>query len=202
MLADAPANQHWASLMVTKADKIRALAAEKVSTAEIAKHLGIRFQHAYNVLHRSNVGATAPRTNSAKPPKPQLKSDQLIRAGFDRTARWRRDETGDLIVDGKLRREPGVYAFVCDDIALYVGVATMGLAKRLNFYRRPGSTQKTSIRVKGLLLETLATTPHIDIYTATPPSTDWNGVPVSGVAGLEYGLIQTFSLAWNIRGAR
>jgi hypothetical protein len=94
------------------------------------------------------------------------------------------------------------YTFVSGDVALYVGVATMGLAKRLYFYRRPGPTQKTSIRVKALLLEALETIQQIDIYTATPTNVEWNGVPVSGVAGLEYGLIQTFKLAWNIRGAR
>jgi hypothetical protein len=190
------------SQVVTKSDQIRALAADKVPIAEIAKRLGIRYQHAYNVLRGSSAAKLAPRTKSAAPSKPKLKSDQLIGAGFDLTARWLKDKTGDLVLDGTLRREPGVYAFVNSDTALYVGVATMGLAKRLYFYRRPGSTQKTSVRIKALLLETLATVPQIDIYTATPPNSDWNGVPVSRVAGLEYGLIQTFYLAWNIRGAR
>lgn len=188
--------------MATKSDQIRALAAEKMLTADIAKRLGIRYQHAYNVLHPSGASKAASRAKTATPPKPYLKSDRLVQAGFDLNARWLKDKAGDLVLDGEVRREPGVYAFVSDDVALYIGVATMGLAKRLYFYRRPGPTQKTSIRVKALLLETLGRTQQIDVYTASPTNFEWNGVPVSGVVGLEYGLIQTFQLAWNIRGAR
>lgn len=188
--------------MVTKSDQIRALAVQKLSTAEIAKRLGIRYQHAYNVLHGSNTGVTAQKVETGVPAKPPLNSDLLIKAGFDTTARWKKDGSGDLILEGTLRREPGVYSFVKDGVALYVGVATMGLAKRLYFYRRPGSTQKTNIRVKPLLLAALNTSLHIDIYTATPNDFDWNGLPVSGMAGLEYSLIKTFNLPWNIRSAR
>jgi hypothetical protein len=35
----------------TKSDKIRALAKAGLATADIARHLGIRYQHARNVLH-------------------------------------------------------------------------------------------------------------------------------------------------------
>ena len=40
-------------------ENIRALAREGLSTAEIARRLGIRYQHAYNVLKSDNV---LPRT--------------------------------------------------------------------------------------------------------------------------------------------
>jgi hypothetical protein len=187
--------------MVTKSDQIRALAVQKVPTAEIAKRLGIRYQHAYNILRKSGASKATPKLNTPTPTKPQLRSDQLVKAGFDLIARWKNDKNGDLVLEGTLRRDPGVYVFVKNGTALYVGVATMGLAKRLYFYRRPGPTQKTSIRIKALLLQELNAVSHIDIYTATPDNFDWNGVPVSGVTGLEYGLIQAFKLAWNIRGA-
>ena len=39
----------------TKADKIRALARARVAPADIARYLGIRYQHAYNVMKRSGV---------------------------------------------------------------------------------------------------------------------------------------------------
>src|ERR1039458_869726 len=67
------------------------------------------------------------------------------------------------------------YTFVSGDVALYVGVATMGLAKRLYFYRRPGPTQKTSIRVKALLLEALETFNKIAISTPIPPMVGGKG---------------------------
>ena len=41
----------------TKADKIRALARARVAPAEIARFLGIRYQHAYNVLKRSGLSS-------------------------------------------------------------------------------------------------------------------------------------------------
>ncbi len=46
----------------------------------------------------------------------------------------------------------------------------------------------------------IATT--IEIYTAAPTNLEWNGLPVSGDAGLELGLIEAFALPWNQRGVR
>jgi hypothetical protein len=42
----------------TKADKIRALAAAGVSKGDIARYLGIIYQHVYNVLARSSPKKT------------------------------------------------------------------------------------------------------------------------------------------------
>lgn len=109
---------------------------------------------------------------------------------------------GALVLDQPLPKNRGVYAFVKNGVALYVGLATMGLAKRLYFYGKPGVTQRTSQRVNELLKVELLSAPYIDIYTATPSNLEWNGLPVSGDAGLELGLIETFSLPWNIRGVR
>ena len=53
-----------------------------------------------------------------------------------------------------------------------------------------------------LLKVELQSAPHIDIYTVTPSNLEWNGLPVSGDAGLELGLIEAFALPWNIRGVR
>jgi bifunctional DNA-binding transcriptional regulator/antitoxin component of YhaV-PrlF toxin-antitoxin module len=39
----------------SKAEKIRALARARVPPAEIARFLGIRYQHAYNVMKRSGI---------------------------------------------------------------------------------------------------------------------------------------------------
>ena len=89
-----------------------------------------------------------------------------------------------------------------DGIAVYVGVATMGLRKRLYFYARPGATQRTSRRLNTILKEELSNGMSIEIYTGGSPDLDWNGLPVSGVAGLESGLIEAFHLPWNIRGVR
>jgi hypothetical protein len=97
--------------------------------------------------------------------------------------------------------EVGVYAFAREDTVLYVGVATMGLAKRLYFYVKPGASQRTSQRLNEMLKKELAAVPHIDVYTAAPPNLEWNGLPVHGSAGLELGLIKKYNLPWNVRSA-
>jgi len=203
---------------MSKSDDIRALARDGLAVSEIARRVGVRYQHAYNVLKaagmlsevRSNVaprtGSTAGRASTARAAtaplaRPPLTTELLLNAKFEHSGRWMLKD-GVLVLDRPLPKNRGVYAFVKDGAALYVGLATMGLAKRLYFYGKPGVTQRTSRRVNELLRAELVSAPHIDILTATPPDLKWNGLPVSGDAGLELGLIQTFALPWNIRGVR
>jgi len=110
--------------------------------------------------------------------------------------------TADLVLDQPFPNAVGVYAFAKGDIALYVGVATMGLAKRLYFYGRPGVTQRTSQRLNGIIKSELLAGSVIDIYIAVPPNLEWNGLPVHGSAGLELGLIRKYALPWNLRSAK
>lgn len=128
--------------------------------------------------------------------------DALITGGFTFASRWLLSGTGDLVLHQPLPKAVGVYAFAKDGIVLYVGVATMGLAKRLYFYGRPGITQRTSQRLNAFIKNELLTTPYVDIYTACPPDLEWNGFPIHGSAGLELGLIKKFSLPWNMRSAK
>lgn len=199
---------------MTKSDAIRSLARQGLPVADIARQIGVRYQHAYNVLKQdglldgrtSNVALvrSASKSRAEKPEaiaKPALTINDLIAGGFSLSARWLISE-GTLRMDKPMPKERGVYAFVMEGRAVYVGLATMGLAKRLYFYGKPGATQKTSLRLNALLQGEIGSGSVIDIYTAMPPNLRWNGLPVSGDAGLELGLIETFDLSWNIRGAR
>ena len=103
--------------------------------------------------------------------------------------------------DRPLSKAVGVYAFAKEDVVLYVGVATMGLAKRIYFYGRPGVSQRTSLRLNRIIKNELLSAGFIDIYTAMPPDLEWNGLPVHGSAGLELGLIKKYALPWNMRSA-
>jgi hypothetical protein len=127
--------------------------------------------------------------------------DALVAGGFTFAGRWVLSNTGHLVLDRPLTKAVGVYAFVKDGAALYVGVATIGLAKRLYFYGKPGPTQRTSQRLNGIIKNELMAAPFMDIYTAVPPDLEWNGLPVHGSAGLELGLIKKYALPWNIRSA-
>jgi hypothetical protein len=189
-------------------ERIRTLAREGLGTAEIARRLGIRYQHVYKVLKDGRLLASTSTASSTIDPldtplvsKPQLKLDVLIAGGFARSGCWVLSGTGDLVLDQPLPKLVGVYAFARDGIVLYVGVATMGIAKRLYFYGKPGSTQRTSRRLNGIIKTELLTAPHIEIYTAIPPDLEWNGLPIHGSAGLELGLIKKYALPWNMRSA-
>ncbi|MGO7018615.1 GIY-YIG nuclease family protein [Rhizobium leguminosarum] len=184
--------------------KIRALAAGGMTAAEIAKELGIRYQHSYNVLKRmasATVNEGERPVIAEKVGKPTLPVSVLIKGGFYRAGRWVLSAGGELAVDRPLPKEVGVYAFAKDGLAVYVGVATMGIAKRLYFYGRPGVSQRTSLRLNATIKEELLGAAAIEIYVAIPRDFEWNGLPVHGSAGLELGLIKKYALPWNKRSA-
>ena len=191
-------------------ENIRALSRKGLGTAEIARQLGIRYQHAYNVLKSSDMLLTSGRgtpmavdtpSRFPKAPKSPLSVQELVRAGFELSGRWFLSDSGELAIDRPLPSAAGVYAFAKDGTVVYLGLATMGLAKRLYYYGKPGSTQRTNLRINAILKNELLTTPSIEILTATPADLEWNGLPVHGSAGLELGLIKKYALPWNTRSA-
>lgn len=191
--------------MANKSEDIRRLAKSGIARAEIARQLGIRYQHVYNVLKRAGLlGTTSVRTTSAirsVVQKPRLTDDMLLRSGFKRIATWEINSSGCIALDTRLPSEQGVYAFSLDGTVQYVGVATMGLAKRLYFYGKPGISQRTSVRLNGIIKELIERQKTVEVLIATPPDLEWNGLPVHGCAGLELGLIKAFDLPWNHRSS-
>ncbi|WP_254701281.1 GIY-YIG nuclease family protein [Neorhizobium galegae] len=191
---------------MTKADQIRALAADGLEVAEIARRLDIRYQQAYNVLKGRNRSASIPDVVvpvpiALKPMKPRLPVETLIAGGGTLASRWLLSADGDLVLDMPVPKAVGVYSFVKDEFAIYVGVATVGISKRLYTYGKPGVSQRTNIRLNGFIKKALGQSGSIDIYVATPPDMEWNGLPVHGAAGVELGLINKYMLPWNMRSA-
>jgi hypothetical protein len=133
--------------------------------------------------------------------KPPLTTAALIGGGFVWTSRWVRTPQGKLGLQEPLPKAPGVYAFVRGGIALYVGIAASGLATRFSAYTNPASKHRTAQRLHTRLLLALGAVRYLDILTAAPPNSCWNGWPVNASAGLEVGLIENFDLPWNFRGA-
>ncbi|MBV9996911.1 MAG: hypothetical protein JO127_17040 [Caulobacteraceae bacterium] len=72
------------------------------------------------------------------PPKPALTAQALLAGGFELTSRWVLTPAGALISERPPPSHPGVYAFVSEGLAVYVGIATVSIRKRLYFYTRPG----------------------------------------------------------------
>lgn len=196
-IGSTPTVKNWGEMAVS--ENVRLLAREGLSVSEIAQRLGIRYQHAYNVLRQSGQ---IKRSAKIEPKaKPALLVADIVRSGFTLAGRWRLNDDGQAFVDGQLPKPVGVYAFAKQEFVLYVGVATIGIAKRLYFYAHPGQSQRTNQRLNEIIRLELATAPHIDIYTASPPNLEWNGLPVHGSAGLELGLITKYALPWNKRSA-
>lgn len=186
---------------MTKSDQIRRLAADGLSVSEIAAKVGIRYQHAYNVLKSAGKSAAPRQTKAPIASKPPLSVQTLLDAGFHRASEWRLDDAGMLALTEPLPQMVGVYAFAKDGVVLYVGVATMGLAKRIYFYAKPGISQRTSQRLNETIRIQLLDDARIDVLIAHPNDMEWNGLPVHGAAGLELGLIKAYALPWNMRSA-
>lgn len=204
--------------MRTKADKIRALALAGYLRTEIAEILGIKYQHARHVLERSGIslGRTRDVVLDREPVEVEVeagdegrdiqetKAEYLIASGgFRRIGEWRLVPGGDgFELTDPAPKEPGVYAFVVDDVVSYIGVTLTTLHTRMGHYRRGNEAMRTSQRVKGLILEALRAGSAVDVLVAIPKPAEWHSMPVNMAAGLEAGLISHILPAWNIRGAR
>ncbi len=172
--------------MQPASDQIVQLARGGLPPAAIARQLSISQRKVTEALKRAQ--------------KPSLTVDKLIAAGFRRAGAWSYTDSM-LAVAGEAPRDPGVYAFVSEGRALYVGIAARGLSKRFGVYVKPG-TAETAGRIRHELIDRLFAGKAVEIYTITSPSLTWNGLPVNLSAGLEAGLLQAFDIPLNVRGAR
>lgn len=185
----------------TKADKIRALDEAGFSRTDIAQFLGIRYQHVRNTLVQSPGRPTDTNSDAKRlKPAPWSKS-KLLDAGFHLLGNCELadDKFG---YSAQAPSGPGVYAFAVDDEIKYVGLTRFGLRTRLGHYVYGHKAQKTSARVKGLILEALKAGQMVEVLIVQPPELEWNGLPVDGPAGLETGLIRLIRPDWNQQGNR
>lgn len=131
-----------------------------------------------------------------------LRTERLLAAGFARVGAWEVDDAGDLRHRLELPARPGVYAFAIDGVVRYVGLASRSLKQRLGFYRKPGASQATNLRLNATMREEIAGGACVEVLLAEPPDFKWNGLVVRGEQGLEAGLIESFDLSWNKKGGQ
>ena len=193
----------------TASDKIRALGRAGYSRVDIAKALGVRYQQVRAVLLAAGItgGLRKPRASQAinTPVEPPVALhttswEVLLRAGFQMLGEWTQGPEGAIHLDAQAPTKPGVYAFVLNDGVVYVGLASLSLRARLDGYRRGQAGQRTNVRVKRRIAESLAQRLRVKVLIAMPTPTEWCGLPVNTAAGLEAGLIRKFRPAWNIKG--
>ena len=196
--------------MTTTSDQIRSLAKEGLTRSEIAKRLGIRYQHVRNVLIGSGITSGLKRNVQAvrepieviesPPPREDTLWSVLRDSGFQYLGEWSLSANGVIKLDCKPPTDPGVYAFVVDDMVVYVGITLNGLNKRMDQYKVGHQKQKTSSRIKTLIIEALHSGKTVKVLTATPEPSEWRDLPVNTAAGLEVGLIEMIRPVWNRRG--
>jgi hypothetical protein len=133
--------------------------------------------------------------------KPNLSVEQLQEAGFQEIGCWELNDARELAHKIDLPKRAGVYAFAIDGIVQYVGLASKSLHQRLNFYRKPGASQATNVRLNEIIRDKIASGATVQILIAHPSDTRWNGLTIKGPEGLEAGLIADFHLPWNVRGS-
>ena len=133
--------------------------------------------------------------------KPQLTVDRLLKSGFAEVGCWELNSARDLSHSIDLPSKAGVYAFAIDGIVQYVGLASQSVRQRLGFYRKPGASQRTNVRLNEIIRGHIGKGASVAILLAHPPDHQWNGLLLKGSEGLEAGLIESFHLPWNVRGA-
>jgi hypothetical protein len=193
----------------TTSAKIKALAQAGYDRAEIARQLGIPYQHVRNVLLNTGINdglkrkvraEGEPVVAEATIPREPTSWEVLLRAGFQFVGEWTQDPESTIKIDATAPLQPGVYAFVVDDIVMYVGLTNNNLRTRFDQYRRGHEGQRTSARVNKLIANSLSDGKRVKVLITIPEQLQWHGLPVNTAAGLEAGLIQMIQPPWNITG--
>ena len=126
---------------------------------------------------------------------------ELEKIGFENVGNWYLNDGSIMfILNSHANQKNILYAFVVDGVIKYIGKSILTLRRRIYAYQHFGPTQKTNIRVHGLLKEMLIKNKSISIYAfVTKNPMLYKGVPIDLAAGLEDSLIAKFKPEWNIR---
>jgi hypothetical protein len=185
----------------TKSAQIRALDTNGYAKTDIARLLGISYQHVYNVLTQSGtVKKKSPNDHENLDDKTEKWSeDRLLSAGFELIGCCILNGTDEFSYSDQAPKSPGVYAFSVNNLIHYVGLTRASLRGRLGHYVYGHEQQRTSARVKRLIVSALNAGDAVRVLIAVPPQLEWNGLPVDGASGLETGLIGLIRPVWNVQ---
>lgn len=189
---------------MNKSQRIRELADRGFSRAQIATEVGVRYQFVFNVLKKANLSPT----NAMKQPETIEKEiglslapiSDLIGKGFEHLGEWKIDGDDGIILSATAPSKPGVYAFALDGNVVYVGVSARNLRQRLYHYSKPGPRQRTSIRIKALILDHLKRAQTVSVSIIHPERVVWNEVDLPMDTAVEAGLIKMLRPQWNKMG--
>jgi len=124
---------------------------------------------------------------------------RLKKAGFKEVGFWSIEDNRPQYT---LTREETtynvLYAFVAGTEVLYIGKTTIALRDRMYQYQRPGVSQRTNVRVNGLIADMLSLGDDIRIYALPDPGDmKYYGFHLNLAAGLEDDVISQLRPKWN-----
>lgn len=91
-----------------------------------------------------------------------------------------------------------LYAFVVDDLVMYIGKTVQSFRARMQGYRTPGPTQLTNVRNNQNLRNALSSGKHVTIYVLPDNGLlYYGGFHVNLAAGLEDSLVRELQPPWN-----
>jgi len=127
---------------------------------------------------------------------------RLCTIGFVKVGEWRMEQGKiSLICSAHGAATNALYAFSVDETVLYVGKTTQSLARRLQQYCAPDSSQRTNCRNRDAICDAIARGLTVAVY-ALPDSglMHYGEFRLSVAAGLEDSIIEKLRPSWN--GAR
>lgn len=127
---------------------------------------------------------------------------RLLDVGFREVGAWKLNgQRPSYSLEAEATSYNVLYAFVRDDEILYIGKTTIPLRDRMYQYQRPGPSQRTNIRVNGLLTALLSDGKRVAIYALPDDgSMKYRGFHLNLAAGLEDSLIRGLRPKWNKTG--
>jgi len=150
------------------------------------------------------TGEAAPADTPAARTNTPSTVDRLVAIGFKQAGRW--SLTNHVL---RLELKPAVmheqnvlYAFVVDNVLMYIGKTTQSLIKRMQGYRSPASNAErggsTNIKNNRNIIDALAAGANVHIYVLHNMPVQLHGeFPVNLAAGLEDSLITSLAPPWN-----
>lgn len=126
----------------------------------------------------------------------------LIEVGFRQVGEWRlQNGKPQYSLSAEATSYNILYSFVSGDDARYIGKTTIALRDRMYQYQNPGPSQRTNIRVNGLLKGALSRGALVHIYALPDDgSMQYHGFHLNLAAGLEDSLIAELKPEWNKAG--
>jgi hypothetical protein len=125
--------------------------------------------------------------------------NQLTAMGFIECGEWVAAE--DQLVPNLLKCADNrniLYAFVVDDVVMYIGKTVQSFRARMQGYRTPGATQLTNVRNHKNIRNALGSGQRVAIYVLPDNGLlKYGGFHVNLAAGLEDALVRELQPPWN-----